>query len=888
MNFWILLAYLHVVLAAKQYLFKTCEQNGFCKRNLQYGENKLETKVNNYHVNGDVKLDSKNAIVSGDLVKNVNGVDVILPFELGVLNDLSFRFTIDEQRVTKKGKVTSERYSPSEVAEIHYQSMKNVAVSQRKDRVEIESGDVTIVLYKDFRIDYSVNKELQMVINKDLFLNFEHYRLKTDNKNNLLPEEIEFNMFEDNFSDSQDDKLPLGPESVAVDFDFIGFKHAYGIPEHSNSLNLNDEIYRLYNVDIFEYEIDSNLPMYGSIPFLMVTKPEVTLGMFWINGADTYINVKKGEDLKTHWMSEAGKLDFIVFHGKTPAEVNYKYGKVTGFTTLPQLFSLGYHQCRWNYNSDQDIMDITAKFDEHEIPYDTIWLDIEYTVDKKYFTWNTNFPDPHKLLNDLDHTGRNLVIIIDPHIKTDYEVSEYLIKNRLTIMDNRDQPFKGHCWPGESVWVDAFNPKCQAYWDTLHDVNGILYNNTNIHLWNDMNEISVFDGPETSGPKDLIHHGGFEDRAVHNLNGYKFHELTYNALIKRLDSLDTSRQRPFILTRSYFAGLQKTAAMWTGDNMSKWEYLKISIPMVLNNGIAGMPFAGADVGGFFGDPSKELLTRWYQTGIWYPFFRAHAHLDSRRREPWVPREPFTSIIKDAIRLRYSLLPEFYNAFRESSVSGLPIMKPVFYETPSEKTFGIEDEFFLGNSGILVKPITEENNDKTTIIFPDNEVYYDFKNGVVSSTKYTNKVTMSALLSEIPMVLKGGSIIFRKERYRRSSKLMKNDPYTLVIAPDSKGQASGSLYVDDYESFEYTSGNYLLTKVELKNNILSNKIVNEYAVGNTIEKIVILATQATDVVVGTKQVPFESVNGNIIIKNPKVNVGEAWKIKLDMVPVHDEL
>lgn len=234
--------------------------------------------------------------------------------------------------------------------------------------------------------------------------------------------------------------------------------------EHADSMFLKDtrdrEPYRLFNVDIFEYETDSRLPMYGSIPLLMAVNANAALGIFWVNSADTYIDITKDKDSSVHWMSENGVLEFIVIVENSPKQVNEEYGKLTGNTQLPILSSLGYHQCRWNYNDIKDVLEVNSKFDESEIPYDTIWLDIEYADNKKYFTWDLeNFADPGYMLKELNRTGRNLAVIIDPHIKTGYEVSDAIISKSLTMKNNENQVYYGHCWPGESVWIDTLDPK---------------------------------------------------------------------------------------------------------------------------------------------------------------------------------------------------------------------------------------------------------------------------------------------------------------------------------------------------------------------------------------------------------------------------------------------
>lgn len=153
-------------------------------------------------------------------------------------------------------------------------------------------------------------------------------------------------------------------------------------------------------------------------------------------------------------------------------------------------------------------------------------------------------------------------------------------------------------------------------------------------------------------------------------------------------------KRPFILTRAFYAGSQRFGAMWTGDNLGTWEHMTVGVQMVLANGIGGMTFGGggsfilfkpimwmprhfffaADVGGFFGNPERDMLVRWYQVGAFQPFFRAHAHIDTKRREPYLLEEPYKSMLRDILRLRYSMLPIWYTAFREASVTGIPVLR----------------------------------------------------------------------------------------------------------------------------------------------------------------------------------------------------------------------
>jgi len=314
---------------------------------------------------------------------------------------------------------------------------------------------------------------------------------------------------------------------------------------------------------------------------------------------------------------------------------------------------------------------------------------------------------------------------------------------------------------------------------------------------------SVFNGPEITMPKDLIHHGGWEHRDIHNINGMFLPRITSEGLIAR----GKTPKRPFVLTRSFFAGSQRYGAMWTGDNLGTWEHMAVGVKMVLANGIAGMTFAGSDVGGFFGNPQPEMLVRWYWVGAFSPFFRAHAHLDSKRREPYLLDEPHKSTVRNILRLRYALLPVWYTAFHETSVTGLPLLRPHYVMFPRDEAgFSIDDQFFVGNSGLLVKPVTRPGVTEETIYLPEDNVYYDyFTYQTYRGSPKGKNVTVPADLDQVPLLVRGGSIVPTRERPRRASSLMHRDPFTLRIALDGSLTAQGEIYLDDGVTYAHKEG-----------------------------------------------------------------------------------
>ncbi|KPP60741.1 neutral alpha-glucosidase C-like [Scleropages formosus] len=503
------------------------------------------------------------------------------------------------------------------------------------------------------------------------------------------------------------------------------------------------EPYRLYNLDVFGYSIHSPLGLYGSVPFLLAHSPDRTVGAFWLNASETLLDVqydcKKGpappkanrREVLPHtnlrWMSESGVIDSFILLGPSPSHTFLQYAELTGYQALPPLFSLGYHQCRWSYDDEADVKAVDAGFDRHAIPYDVIWLDIEHTRQNRYFTWDSQlFPDPVGLQRHLQERERKLVVISDPHIKVDpsWELYSEAQDRGYFVRDREGKLYNGRCWPGESCYLDFTSPEVRAWYSSLFALDKYKGSTDSLHVWNDMNEPSVFGGPEQTMPKDAVHHGGVEHRELHNLYGFYQHLATVEGLISRSGGLE----RPFVLSRSFFAGSQRLGAVWTGDNLATWEYLKISIPMLLSLSIVGVAFCGADVGGFFQDPKPELLIRWYQAGSLQPFFRGHSAKMMKRREPWLFGDTVTAAIRNAVQQRYCLLPYWYTLFHQAHTSAKPPIRPLWVEFSKEQdTFTVEHEYMIG-SALLACPVTDPGATKVKVLLPGSEGYLYLDDG----------------------------------------------------------------------------------------------------------------------------------------------------------------
>uniref|UniRef100_A0A8C9WL76 Glucosidase alpha, neutral C n=1 Tax=Scleropages formosus TaxID=113540 RepID=A0A8C9WL76_SCLFO len=634
-----------------------------------------------------------------------------------------------------------------------------------------------------------------------------------------------------------------GPTSVGLDFGLHGFSHVYGLPEHADTLRLKDtsdgEPYRLYNLDVFGYSIHSPLGLYGSVPFLLAHSPDRTVGAFWLNASETLLDTSSVA-LRTvlifvlphtnlRWMSESGVIDSFILLGPSPSHTFLQYAELTGYQALPPLFSLGYHQCRWSYDDEADVKAVDAGFDRHAIPYDVIWLDIEHTRQNRYFTWDSQlFPDPVGLQRHLQERERKLVVISDPHIKVDpsWELYSEAQDRGYFVRDREGKLYNGRCWPGESCYLDFTSPEVRAWYSSLFALDKYKGSTDSLHVWNDMNEPSVFGGPEQTMPKDAVHHGGVEHRELHNLYGFYQHLATVEGLISRSGGLE----RPFVLSRSFFAGSQRLGAVWTGDNLATWEYLKISIPMLLSLSIVGVAFCGADVGGFFQDPKPELLIRWYQAGSLQPFFRGHSAKMMKRREPWLFGDTVTAAIRNAVQQRYCLLPYWYTLFHQAHTSAKPPIRPLWVEFSKEQdTFTVEHEYMIG-SALLACPVTDPGATKVKVLLPGSgENWYDVQTKRIYSGGRT--LSLAVTLDTVPLFQRGGTVIPRRTKPGSCSADLQKMPFSLTVALDSNGCAEGYLYLDDGHSFNYRDKKHFALRrfsftqgVWLRRKHLSNHLV----------------------------------------------------------------
>jgi len=649
-------------------------------------------------------------------------------------------------------------------------------------------------------------------------------------------------------------------ENLTCDFTF-STEYLYGLPERATDLLLEDTQkdlpYRFYNQDVPVYPLGCKNSLYGTVPIIVGRNPnsKTLVSMYWQNTSDTYIDIHRtGPTTNAYWLSERGNLECYIFVSQSNISHYKATSNVFGHCAMPQYFSLGYHQCRWSYLDQKDVLHVNEKFNEHEIPCDTITLDIDHTNGCRYFTFNKKlYPDPVAMQEVLVQNGRQLVTIADPHIKVDedYHVYSDAIKQELYVKDKDNKPFVGKCWPGESIYLDFLNEEARQHWASQYSYEKYLYSTPNLWAWNDMNEPSVFEMPGNHMPIDNLQtfkslsepEKAFqvEHREVHNIYGYCHHKATYGGMIKRNESQNI---RPHVLSRSFYAGSQKFTAIWTGDTGASWEYLKNTVPQLLSLALCGISNAGGDIGGFMGNPEPELAVRWYQLGTFMPYFRGHSETTTKRREPWLYEKRYADIIKEAIKERYRLLPYWYTAFEEHCRTAVPLLRPIWFdqESISEQDNMKEQERFFIGEGLLVVPVLDRGQLSIQGSLKGLEGrWYDY----FAKREVLGDEEIKIGLERIGCFVKGGHIIptFDVKSYVKSSKDARESNIHLLIAVNEDDNASGKLYFDDGETFNYKKGSFTRKTVDFCKDTLTWKGEHsEYQVDNRVTKITIMGME----------------------------------------------
>jgi alpha 1,3-glucosidase len=497
-----------------------------------------------------------------------------------------------------------------------------------------------------------------------------------------------------------------------------------------------------------------------------------------------------------------------------------KWAQLTGRPCIPPLWAFGFQQSKWGYETQAITEHVIKKFDALKIPMDVIWLDQNHLKGQGPWEWNlSSFPDPKRMADLLWEKKRHVVRTCDCHLPTwpDHIQYQEAKKNGFLIKNVNGSDWEAVCWPGRSSWPDLWNTRVMEWLATWHYYGrGIDITTPNMWFWNDMNEISSEQAFETTVPKDGRIMDGYEVREVHSLYGLSQVAATYKGLQKRDELAGLPRQRPWVLSRAWFAGSAKYTWVWTGDNSCRWNHLANSIAMTTVAGLTGMPFIGEDLGGFKQSVGPEMMARWCQLGAWiYPFYRNHCSDTSAWREPWeFVNETYTQII-NAINDRYMLLGVWYTHSIYTLKNGRSPVVPLWYEWPEVDAFHDNAREVLLGDAFLVVPVVDQGAKSVTIAKPPG-VWYDLWQGKTVEDGEVVNVTMF----DTPVYLRGGRIVplYRTPGDGATATIV--TPLTLVVAGSEGAEAEGSIYLDDGIGFAYENGEFIHRRFALKNGVLS--------------------------------------------------------------------
>ncbi|HVZ75002.1 MAG TPA: TIM-barrel domain-containing protein [Polyangia bacterium] len=601
--------------------------------------------------------------------------------------------------------------------------------------------------------------------------------------------------------DARDRPTTFGARGFHVERAMPADAHYYGLGDKSGPLDRRDQAFTNWNTDAYAWQ-ESTDPLYKTIPFYLSLRAGRAFGVFVDDPWRSWFDFGKAARDVLSFGAEGGALDLYFIAGPAPKDVLARYAALTGTPPLPPLWSLGFQQCRYSYYPEARVREVAKTFRDKKIPADVIYLDIDYQKDNRPFTVDHDrFPHFEQMVRDLGDEGFKVIAITDLHLAKapgqGYRPYDEGAEGNHFVHAADGSVYVGKVWPGDSVFPDFTWAPARAWWGTLY--RGFVDAGI-AGFWNDMNEPSVF-VPERTMPLDNVHRvdggGTATHRAVHNVFGMQNSRATYEGLL----ALQGDR-RPLVLTRATYAGGQRYAASWTGDNTSTWNHFRIAIPMLMNLGLSGFALVGDDIGGFRGSPTPELLTRWIEVGAFNPIFRDHTEKGTLDQEPWAHGAEHEAIRRRYIEARYRLLPYIYTLAEEASRTGVPLMRPFWLDHPDSETFTTNDHAFSFGPDLLVQPKLDETLDPLEVVVPRGP-WYDYWTG--ARLAGDQKLSTKPALDELSVLVRGGAIIPHAPLVQSTHETPKG-PLEVRVYPGP--DCRGSLYTDDGVSFGYKRGVFL--------------------------------------------------------------------------------
>ena len=587
-------------------------------------------------------------------------------------------------------------------------------------------------------------------------------------------------------------------------------EHYFGLGDQPGPLDRTGGAFVLWNEDTGNFQ-EAATPMYKSVPFFIAARPGSACGILLDNSWRSSFDFARARRDVISFGAEGGPAEYYLLPSPDARAVLQSYAHLTGLPPLLPRWALGYHQSRYSYLTQDAVMAVADGLRSRKFPADAIHCDIDYQELNRPFTIDTvAFPNFPGMVKDLATQNLRVVAITDLHIAqvtTDYAPFTSGLAGDHFVTTPAGEPYIGNSHPGPAAFPDFTRVDTRQWWGGLYND---LVDAGVAGFWNDMNEPAVASDPSGTMPLDTVHQvdePGYPMRSathaeLHNVVGLQNVRATY-------DGVQALRpdERPFVLTRASFAGGQRYAWTWTGDNSATWNHLRLTTPMLVNAGLSGMAFIGADVGGFFGSVAPDLLTRWFQLGAFQPFFRNHCFQESAPREPWLDGPEHEAIRRRFVEERYRLLPYLYTLAEEASRTGVPMLRPLFLECPS--LLGARNNFrhapdahFMLGAALMVAPQPfPDTLNEYDVALPEGP-WYDYWTGQLVDVAVT---TIQPELGHLPVFARAGSILPRHALVQSTDETPAG-PLELWVYSGRVG--TGSIYADDGHSLAYQRGIYL--------------------------------------------------------------------------------
>jgi alpha-glucosidase len=714
-------------------------------------------------------------------------------------------------------KLISKKHMPQEHFNTPLGEMQDLRIEGQIFHFETSNAKVQLSIFADniLRVRaLQINRPWEdfsyAVIAKPSVISFEwedeetHYLLKTDKIHlEITKNPLRFRFFdtEGNLLNEDDPAFGISwmGNEVTTYKTLQSSERFVGLGAKTGGIDQRNKTFTNWNSDAFGYGYETD-PLYTSVPFFMGILPEIekSYGIFMDNTYLSRFNFGASSDRFSYFQAENGEMDYYFIHDDSPAKVLEAYTHLTGRISMPPLWSLGYQQCRYSYYPDTEVKQVAQTFRSKDIPADVLYLDIHYMERYKVFTWDKErFPDPATLSKELAEMGFHLVLILDPGVKVEegYEAYQDGIDKDVFVKYPDGTLYQGEVWPSWSHFPDFTNPRVRDWWGekykALTDI-GIQ------GFWNDMNEPAVwgkhfpdmiefdFDGQKATHKK------------AHNVYGMQMARSTFENTKKLLGN-----QRPFVLTRAGFAGVQRYAAVWTGDNVSE-DGLMLSDVRILNSmGLSGLAFSGYDVGGFVGEADASLFKRWISIGAFAPFYRGHTMINSRDTEPWSFGEEGEDIARNYIKLRYRLLPYIYSLFYEATQTGMPVQRSLVFDYAYDHQIyqgDFQNEYFFGPS-VLVCAVSIQHPIQK-VYLPEGE-WFDLFND--QKHQGSQIAMIETPLDKLPLFIKAGQMLLMQSPINHT-KEKPIDVLELHVYLGGEG-STFAYYEDDGSSYDFQKGAY---------------------------------------------------------------------------------